>query len=94
MPDIKSVSVTALGMLKGACCWLTCIIRFEHFAVEVQVSVDAVLNYIPACGINTVSIKVFGKQVQNLICGCQLYLLTGTEGEGLLLGTYSKHLII
>ena len=69
-------------MLKRAYCWLACIVWFKdlclHFAVEVQVSVDAVLNYIPAFGINTVCIKVFGKQVQTLICGYQLYLLTGT----------------
>ena len=46
LPNIKiaRLSVTALGMLKGAWRWLTDIVWLKDFTVEVQVSVDAVLG--------------------------------------------------
>jgi len=46
----KSASVTALGLLKGACCWLADIVWLKDFAVQVQVNVDFILQvgYIPA----------------------------------------------
>ncbi len=48
-PNIKSASVTALGMLKGAC-WLADIVWLKDFAVEVQVNVGFILQvgYMPA----------------------------------------------
>ena len=58
--DCHYCSVAALGMVKGACCWLadiygaagllTYIVWLKDFAVEDQFSVNFIFGYIPALG--------------------------------------------
>ena len=45
-------------MLKGAWRWLTDIVWLKDFAVEVQVSVDAILGYILVLGISLVVLQL------------------------------------